>query len=85
MLPNWLVLVETKKTLQMSFKFLLIARIRNSGLYDNFHFECPKRLIRYIFFGKKISAYYCSFDLLACMDKKDTFLIVPEAPAETEG
>ena len=71
----------------MSFEFLLIARIKKTQdfYYDNFHFGCPKRLIRYIFFGKKISAYYCSFDLLACMDKKDTFLIVPEAPAETEG
>ena len=30
MLPNWLVLVETKKTLQMSFEFLLIPRIKKT-------------------------------------------------------
>ena len=35
MLPNWLVLVETKKkkTLQMSFEFLLIARIKKTQDY----------------------------------------------------
>ena len=32
MLPNWLVLVETKKkTLQMSFEFLLIARNKKTA------------------------------------------------------
>ena len=31
MLPNWLVLVKTKKkTLQMSFEFLLIPRIKKT-------------------------------------------------------